>query len=195
MTVAALNAVAQVLGARLNLTLSWNGETLDRLLDADHAALVEIVASTLRGLGWDVAIEVSFSISGERGSIDILAFHRATGTILVVEIKSVVPDIQAMVFTLDRKTRLALEIARQRGWNGRTVGRLLVVRESRTSRRRVSDHAATFDAAFPARTVAVKRWLRSPGGPRSFSGLWFLAYDRGVGTRHRIARPVQRPRA
>jgi hypothetical protein len=195
MTVAALHAVAQALGVRLNLSLSWNGEALDRLLDSDHAALVEVVASTLRGLGWDVAVEVSFSIGGERGSIDVLAFHRATGTVLVVEVKSVVPDIQAMVFTLDRKARLALDIARQRGWNGRTVGRLLVVGESRTSRRRVSDHAATFDAAFPARTVEVKRWLRSPGGSRSFSGLWFLAHDRVVSTRHRISKPIPRSRA
>ena len=195
MTVAALDSVARALGARLNLSLSWNGEALDRLLDAGHAELVEIVAATLRGLAWDVAVEVSFNIGGERGSIDVLACHPATGTVLVVEVKSVVPDIQAMVFTLDRKTRLALVVARQRGWNGRAVGRLLVVGESRTSRRRVSEHGTTFDAAFPARRVEVKRWLRRPEPARSFSGLWFLAYDRGVSTRHRVASAPRTPRA
>jgi transcriptional regulator with XRE-family HTH domain len=189
MTLAALASVAHALGARLNVALSWNGEALDRLLDADHAALVEIVATTLRGLGWDVAVEVSFSIGGERGSIDLLAFHRPTGTVLVVEVKSVVPDIQAMVFTLDRKTRLALVIARQRGWIGRSVGRLLVVGESRTSRRRVSEHESTFDVTFPARTVEVKRWLRRPGSDRDFSGLWFLAIARRTSARHKVARP------
>lgn len=186
MTVAALDAIAHALGARLNLTLSWNGEALDRLLDADHAALVEIVAATLRDLRWEVAVEVSFSLGGERGSIDVLAFHRPTGTVLVVEVKSVVPDIQATVFTLDRKTRLALDIARQRGWDGRAVGRLLVVGESRTSRRRVAEHTATFDAAFPARTIEVKRWLRRPDPKGGFSGLWFLAHDRGVSARHKV---------
>ena len=43
--------------------------------------------------GWDVATEVSFNVRGERGSIDILAFHQATGSLLVIEIKSVVPDL------------------------------------------------------------------------------------------------------
>jgi Holliday junction resolvase-like predicted endonuclease len=83
--------------------MTWNGEALDRLLDADHAALVDIVAATLRTLEWLVAVEVSFNIRGEWGSIDVLAFHPATGVILVVEVKSVVPDLQATIFTLDRK--------------------------------------------------------------------------------------------
>jgi transcriptional regulator with XRE-family HTH domain len=194
-TLASLDAIAKALGARLNLSLSWNGEALDRLLDADHAELVEIVAYTLRGLSWDVAVEVSFNIRGERGSIDVLAFHAETGTVLVVEVKSVVPDLQATVFTLDRKTRLALEIARDRGWIGWGVGRILVVADTRTSRRRVAEHAATFDSAFPSRTVAVTRWLRRPVASRPFSGLWFLATDRVVSARQRMPGRVARPRA
>src|SRR5262249_47234141 len=162
LTLASLEAVAKALGARLNVAPSWNGEGLDRLLDADHAALVEVVASTLRALDWQVAVEVSFNVRGEWGSIDVLAFHAATGVVLVIEVKSVVPDLQATLFTLDRKTRLALEIATERGWRGRTVGRILVVADTRTARRRVDRHATIFDAAFPARTVAVKRWLKRP---------------------------------
>lgn len=161
-TLAALDAVARALSARLDVGLSWNGEALDRLLDADHAAIVELVARELRALGWDVAVEVTFSIRGERGSVDILAFHPARRVILVVEVKSVVPDLQAMVFTLDRKSRLAVEIGRPRGWQAVAVGRILVVADGRTSRRRVAAHQATFAAAFPARGVAVRRWLRSP---------------------------------
>jgi transcriptional regulator with XRE-family HTH domain len=90
-TLAALDAVARALSARLEVGLSWNWEGLDRLLDAYHAAIVEVVARELRALEWDVAVEVTFNIRGERGSIDILAFHPATGVILVVEVKSVVP--------------------------------------------------------------------------------------------------------
>ena len=43
-----------------------------------------------------MATEVSFSVYGERGSIDILAFHASTGSLLVIEIKSVVPDMQSI---------------------------------------------------------------------------------------------------
>ena len=175
----------------MNLSLSWNGEALDRLLDADHAALVDLVASTLRRMDWNVAVEVSFNVGGERGSIDILAFHPKTGVILVVEVKSVIPDIQGTVFALDRKSRLALVIARQRGWHGRSVGRILVVGDSRTSRRRVAEHATTFDTAFPARSVAVRRWLQEPDATRVFSGLWFLAFGRGASTRHRVPSPAR----
>ena len=194
LTLAALDAVARALGARLHVTMTWNGEGLDRLLDADHAAIVDIVAATLRALGWDVAVEVSFSIRGERGSIDVLAFHPATGVVLVIEVKSVIPDIQAMIFALDRKTRLALEVARERGWIGRAVGRVLVVGDGRTTRRRVAQHAGIFDAAFPARTVAVTRWLRSPDASTPFSGLWFLANDRGASARQRVSTTGSRAR-
>ena len=129
-----LRTLVDALGARLDCRLLWNGEALDRLLDESHAALVETVVLWLTSLGWEVATEVSFSIRGERGSIDVLAFHPATATLLVVEVKSVVPDVQATFVTLDRKTRLASEIARGRGWRPSRLGRLLVVVGPRVSR-------------------------------------------------------------
>jgi hypothetical protein len=174
LTLRTVDAIVRTLSARLELRLSWNGEALDRLLDAEHAALVEVVATVLRSLGWEVAVEVSFNIRGERGSIDVLAFHRPSGTVLVVEVKSVVPDVQATIVVLDRKARLAVEIARQQGWLARGVGRLLVIADQRTARRRVAAHETTFATAFPHRAIAVKRWLRRPDPSRPISGLWFL---------------------
>lgn len=172
MVLSVIDAVAHALSARLEVLMTWQGEGLDRLLDASHARIVEIVARELRTLGWEVAIEVSFNIRGERGSIDTLAFHPGSGIVLVIEVKSVVPDLQAMVFSLDRKERLAVQIAQSRGWAAKRSGRLLVVADGRTTRRRVAEHAALFEAAFPARSVAVKRWLRQPDPSRRFSGLW-----------------------
>ena len=194
-TIRALDAIAGALSARLDLHLTWNGEGLDRLLDADHATLVEDVARTLRSLEWFVKVEVSFNIRGERGSIDILAFHPATGVVLVVEVKSVVPDVQATLFVLDRKSRLALEIARDQGWLARSVGRVLVIRASRTARRRIETHSETFRAAAPIRNVAVKRWLRTPDPSRPFSGLWFVTDDRPMSARHRVSRTATAGRA
>jgi len=184
--------IARALGARLDLRISWNGEALDRLLDAAHAAIVDAVVATLKALGWETAVEVSFSVRGERGSFDILARRPATNVVLVVEVKSVVPDVQATLMTLDRKARLAPTVARELGWPVDAVARLLVVGESRTSRRRVESHRGLFDAALPARTVAIRRWLADPDPGVPARGIWFLSSGRPATARHRIARPSRR---
>src|SRR5215210_4506004 len=75
MTVKTLEKVSAVLGGRVICRLSWNGEGLDRLLDSGHAAVVDQVLRILVANGWIVATEVSFNHFGERGSIDVLAFH------------------------------------------------------------------------------------------------------------------------
>ena len=151
-TVQTLDRVAAELGGRVDVRLLWNGEGLDRLLDQRHASLVDSTLEVLADAGWSTAVEVSFAIRGEHGSIDVLAFHAASASLLVIEVKSVVPDLQAMLVTLDRKGRLAREIARDRGWQARTITRLLILPDDRTARRRVEELERTFDAALPART-------------------------------------------
>ena len=151
-TVGTLEKLAGQLGARVVCRLLWQGEGLDRLLDATHAAIVEQVVRILTGLGWEIATEVSFNHFGERGSIDVLAFHPTTRALLVVEVKSVVPDVQATLVTLDRKERLAPHIARGRGWDAVAVGRLLVIRDDRTARRR---SAGPRGPGAPRRGMAV----------------------------------------
>src|SRR5688572_15126555 len=164
--------VVAALGGYLAIRIQYQGEGLDRLRDRRHAALVDQLVARLRGDGWEVATEVSFNVYGERGSIDIFAFEPTSGALLVIEVKTVVPDVGGMLATLDRKVRLARELAKARGWRVRTVSRLLVLAEARTARRRVDEHEATFRNAFPARNVEVNRWLGSPSG--SVSGLLFL---------------------
>jgi transcriptional regulator with XRE-family HTH domain len=180
-----LIGIVAALGGYLSVRIQYQGEGLDRLRDRRHAALVDRMVARLRGDGWEVGTEVSFSVFGERGSIDILAFDPSTGTLLVIEIKTVVPDIGGMLQTLDRKVRLARGLAEERGWHVTTVARLLVLPEASTARRRVEDHDATFRNAFPARNVEVNRWLRAPSGP--LSGLIFLSSahraDTGQGKR------------
>jgi hypothetical protein len=178
--------VARPLGARVVCRLTRHGEGLDRLLDGEHAAIVEQVVRTLGDLGWLVATEVSFNIWGERESIDVLAVHPTTRVLLVVEVKSVVPDVQATFVTLDRKRRLAPEIARERGWNGAAVATLLVVRADRTARRRVEQHAATFGSAFPDRIARIRAWLRKPEAQRPLRGLWFLSSESQAIARQRV---------
>lgn len=187
-----LAKVANALGARVDVRLNWNGEALDRLLDQGHAALVEIIAGRLRIAGWDVRAEVSFSIRGERGSVDLVAWHASTRIVLVIEIKSVVPDIQATLFTFDRKARLGQEIAASLGWRPVGVARLLVIGASRTARRRVEEHRSTFGAALPDRSVEVRRFLSAPDTARGLRGLIFVSGGPQPTTRHRQPRGARR---
>ncbi|HEV8698432.1 MAG TPA: helix-turn-helix transcriptional regulator [Candidatus Limnocylindrales bacterium] len=185
--------VASALGATLSVRVLWHGEGLDRLLDAAHADLTERVLQLLQASGWVAVTEVSFNVRGDRGTIDILAFHESSGSLLVVEIKSVVPDLQSMLGTLDRKVRVAAEVARERGWRVTSVSRLLVFPDDRTSRRRVERHQATFDAVLPSRTAAVRRWIRQPVG--LLAGVLFLPDAPHPVSRHRVTRPNGRARA
>lgn len=195
-TIGTLRRVAEALDAILEVRLRWNGEGLDRLLDQAHASLVEQLVQRLQADGWVTEVEVSFAIRGERGSIDVLGYHHASGIVLVTEVKSVVPDSQATLAGVDRKARLAPEIARSRGWTCRGVARLLVIGESSTSRRRIDALGATYRTAFPLSGVAVRRWLRQPDGP--IAGLLFLPYMLTTHTRkpttgmRRVRKPQQR---
>ncbi len=193
-TVASLVRVAGALGADVEIRLRWRGEQLDRLTDEAHAALVEATVARLVRDGWLVDVEVSFSIWGERGSIDVLGFHPPSGSLLVVEVKSVVPDSQSTLHGLDRKARLAHEIAKDRPWAIRSVSRVLVVGASATSRRRIARLARTYDAALPARGATVRRWLAQPNGV--MAGILFVADDSHNGTRRRrtAGERVRRPK-
>jgi transcriptional regulator with XRE-family HTH domain len=189
MTLRRLSDVAAALGASLHVSVRWNGEALDRLLDEGHARLVAAVVGYLNELGWETAVEVSFAVGPERGSIDVLGYHRATAALLVGEVKSVVPDAGGTVYGLDRKARVAPVVARERGLPVRTVSRLLVVGDTRTARRRIARFAALWAAAFPVRGRQLAAWLRDPG-ERSISGLLLLGTGApaAIATRSRVAR-------
>jgi transcriptional regulator with XRE-family HTH domain len=188
-TIGSLRRATAAIGADVDLWLRWRGERLDQLLDEDHAAIVEAVVKLLTRNGWIAEVEVSFNVWGERGSIDVFGFHPEFGALLSVEVKSVVPDSQATLHGLDRKTRLAPQLAETRGWNVTHVSRLLVIRDTSTSRRRISRLVTTYEVALPTRGRDVTRWIRRP--ERSIAGLLFLPDDSHRGT---VPRPHGRER-
>src|SRR4051794_19498110 len=68
--------VADVLAVQLELEPRWRGSDLDRLVNARHSAMHDAIARLLgSSAGWITAPEVSFSIYGERGIVDVLAWH------------------------------------------------------------------------------------------------------------------------
>jgi transcriptional regulator with XRE-family HTH domain len=178
-----LQAVAAVLEIRLDLVPSWRGGDLPRLVNARHSALHECLADRFaRAPGWESAAEVSYSIWGERGVIDRLAFHAGRGMLAVFEIKADLSDSAGLVGQVDRYRRLAPEIARSRGWASARVSCWAVVADTDTNRRRLAAHRELLRGAFPADGRALGEWLRDP--VERVDGLTFLAYPRlGTGTR------------
>ena len=171
---ATLDAIARALGASLDLTLRWEGALLDRTLDAAHARIVEIVVTQLNALGWETRLEVSFNHYGDRGRVDILAYHRATGALLIVEVKTAIGNIQDALGTIDIKVRLGRVLARSVGWPDplRTLP-ALVIADTRGARALVSRHPAAF-ARFGLHGRRALAWLRHPAPSAPTGVLWFV---------------------
>lgn len=160
---ASITRVCEAAGLRVVVEGRWRGGELARLLDQDHAALTAAARRRLDSAGWQTDVEVTFSRFGERGSIDILAFHSLARVLLVVEVKSVIADIQGLLQPIDAKARLAPGIGRDRGWTARAVVPCLVVADSTTTRRRVAANGPLF-SRFAVRGRSALRWLRAPVG-------------------------------
>jgi transcriptional regulator with XRE-family HTH domain len=168
----ALRRIAATLAIRLEVSARWRGGELDRVVNARHGELHEQVARLLLTAGWQLAPEVSFSIYGERGVIDILGWHATTSSLLVIELKTAIIDVQELVGTLDRKVRLAPRIAAERGWHPRTVSAWVIVAAGITNRRRIAAHRTMLRAAYPTDGRGMRGWLPRPDGPVMVLSMW-----------------------
>jgi len=169
-----LRRVAVRLGVTLDVVPRSVGGDLERLVNARHAALGELVAAwAARQPGWIVAVEVSFAIYGERGVIDLLAWHEATGSLVVVELKTAIVDVNELMGTLDRKRRLAAQIVAGRGWAAKSVSAWLIVADTSTNRRRAGSHRVLLTSTLPhdGRSLAPF-FLHPEGGPVSGIAFW-----------------------
>jgi transcriptional regulator with XRE-family HTH domain len=168
-----IRVVANSLGITVRVDLTWPGGDLDRVLNAGHAALHEALAGFFRSLpDWTPVPEVSFSIYGERGVIDIVAWHPASRSLLIIELKTALVDPQELVGTMDQRVRLGREIARQRGWKATTVSSWVILAEGSTNRRRARQHQGLLRGAFPADGHAMRAWLHQPAGPIAALSFW-----------------------
>lgn len=175
---AKIRRIAAVLEVWVGLQAKWNGGDGDRLIDRAHAYLVNAIAAILERSGWTIQPEFTFNRFGDRGSVDLLAWHAATRTLLIVEVKATLTDLQDLLAALSRKVRVVPSIAAQTfGWQPLHVARLLFVGDTKGNRTVVSRHAAIFEAAFPLRSRAARAWVSRPAGP--ISALWFSSARSG----------------
>jgi hypothetical protein len=186
-----LRRVFGTLDADVVTVVRWRAGALDRLLDEGHADIVGRMVTYLVARGWTVIPEATYSEWGERGSIDILAWHQESRTLLVIEVKTEIASVEELLRRHDVKVRLAPRLAEARfGARPATTARLLVLSASATNRRRVERMDAALGAAYPMRGSEVRAWLRRPDG--ALSGLLFV----GGGTANRrptSARRMRRP--
>jgi transcriptional regulator with XRE-family HTH domain len=195
-TLATIRAVAKALDVRVDLVPRWRAGDLDRLLNARHSALHEEVArSFAERPDWLAEPEVSFAIYSERGVIDILGWHAKRQMLLVIELKTDIADVNELVGTLDRKRRLASQIAHDRGWavgKGASVSAWLIVAESRTNHRRVQAHNSMLRAALPLDGRSIEGWLADPSRPIGAISFWPILNHGGLRSG---PTPVRRVRA
>lgn len=173
-SIGTVEKIVTALGAIVDVTVRWEGAELDRSIDAAHARLQDWVARELAALGWLVRVEVSFNHFGDRGRVDVLAYHPATRLLVIVEVKSALGDLQETLGRLDVKVRLGRTLAREAGWaDCEAVVPLLAITDARSARRIVGAHAALF-AQYRLRGRQAVAWLRRPVAPVPSGLLWFV---------------------
>jgi transcriptional regulator with XRE-family HTH domain len=139
----------------LDMRLEWiaigRGADVARTWDEEHAAIVEVIAAWLRGLGLEIAAEASFSVYGERGRVDLLAFDAATGKLYLVEAKTELSDLGDVLGVVDVRERLAARLGTERGWAVAAAISILALADTPHNRGVVGAHAATFGGWSRAR--------------------------------------------
>lgn len=164
MTVETVRRPLEALEASLELVARWRGADVDRLLDEQHSRLQAAWKQRLERWDWTVIAEASFNHYGDRGRVDLLAWHAQRRIMVIVEIKTLIADVQGLLGPLDVKTRVAPWIAAERGWTRPLlVVPLLLLHESAASRRRLASLEPLF-SRFSVRGRAAVSWLRRPVG-------------------------------
>lgn len=160
-SVAEVERWGAALGAHVNIDVRIDGER--PMMDARHARLQNWIVGVLRQHGWSVLVEHSFNHYGDRGRIDVLAYHPVDHVLVVVEVKTRVDDVGDILGRLDVKRRVAPILAREQRWPATAIVPMLLILEHRTNRRRIADHATVF-ANFTLRARAASAWVRRPDG-------------------------------
>jgi hypothetical protein len=123
--------------------------------DRAHAQCVAYVQRRLEAAGWLVRREVELAHGRSHGWIDVLAFEPATGTLLVIEVKTEIHDVGRIERTLGWYGREAWAAARRLGWRPAIVRTALVVLATEANEERIRMNREALAQAFPARGMAV----------------------------------------
>jgi HTH-type transcriptional regulator / antitoxin HipB len=174
LTLDLIRRVSAALDVRVDLVPRWRAGDLDRLLNAKHSQLHELVARWFASElpAWVIAPEVSYAIYGERGVVDIVAWHPSRRAILVIELKTDIVDVNQLIGKVHEKARLIRQIVLDRGWDPLTASTWVIVGAGRTNRARLAQHRVVLRAAFPTDARRMRVWLGDPSGPVAALSMW-----------------------
>jgi transcriptional regulator with XRE-family HTH domain len=122
-----------------------------RQREPGHSRMSAHAGTRLTRDGWQVATEVEVGGDRSRGWIDILAYHAATGILLVIELKTEIHDVGAIQRSLGWYEREAWQAARRLGWRPRHIVGCLLLLATEANDTRVADNRDVFTAAFSGR--------------------------------------------
>jgi len=140
--------------------------------DLVHARCSAHVTRRLMSSGWLVEREVEIGNDRFRGWIDILAFHPASGILLMIEVKTEIHDIGEIERTMNWYQREAARAARRFGWQATSVASALLVLDSQANDERILASSSVFATAFPGRALALHALVE---GSAPHAGLRHLA--------------------
>jgi transcriptional regulator with XRE-family HTH domain len=127
--------------------------------DLVHGVCSGYVARRLHALGWQTARELEVIQGRSHGWIDLLAFHPATRTLLVVEIKTALLDLGLAERQLAWYGRAAGEVARRQGWYPRRIVSWLLVLSSEEVEVVLRHNSELLRQSFPSRAPDMLDWL------------------------------------
>jgi transcriptional regulator with XRE-family HTH domain len=196
LSVRTARAIVAAVDLPLSWDIGWQRQEIERLLDADHSTLAAQIALDLEAGGWLTRSEVSFNHFGERGRIDIVAFHRPSRILLVIEVKTVLVDAQDLLGTLDAKARIAPTAVADLGWDRPAfVVPAIILAEGSTVRRHV-ERLEPLLRRYELRGRAANAWLANPViGPTGLLIYRTLPIRNGVDRRRAGRRRVRLPRS
>ena len=140
--------------------------------DAVHHRCLTHVARRLEGLGWIVSEEVEVEDGRLHGWIDILAFDRSSGTVIVAEIKTELHDLGEIERTMGWYERLAWRASARLGWRPRSVVGVLLVLATDAVEARIAENRDAIRRTYAVRGIEIQAWLdQEPRPPLGGRGL------------------------
>jgi transcriptional regulator with XRE-family HTH domain len=130
--------------------------------DAAHARCSAYVRRRLEGRGWEVAQEVEVGSARSRGWIDVLAFERSRGAVLVVEIKTELMNVGAVQRNMSWYEREAWGAAKRQRWHPRRVTGLVLLLATEANEGSIRANRELMKQWCPVRAIEMDGWLRDP---------------------------------
>lgn len=134
--------------------------------DVVHARCSGYAGRRLTGHGLEIVREAALVDGRARGWIDLLAFDRRSGTLLVVEVKTSLDDVGRLERQIGWYERLAPFAAAEVGWDVRRTVAWTLLLATAAADAAIARQGPTLRQAFPVRATAMLAGLRDGDLPR-----------------------------